>query len=456
MIESSFLAPGEIVENRYTILKEIGRGGFGRTYLAEDRNKYGEHCVLKEFAPQVEGDAALQKAQELFQREAQTLYQLKHPQIPCFRELFVTHHAGNNSLFLVQDYVEGQSYWQILQDRLQTGKTFTEAETIALMRDLLPVLDYIHRTGVVHRDITPDNIIRRTSDGLPVLIDFGGVKQIAVRAVQKYSQQNFATRIGKQGYAPDEQMVRGQAFPSSDLYALAATAITLISGKQPIDLYDTHHSQWKWQSAIPVTPEFAKILERLLAYQPPNRYQSAGELLDALSTLPLPNNYNPPIGNNSSPTPPNPVNNPVNPPIPAELTNPHPVNWRKPLQVGGSIVGVGLAATLVISLVIKGVSAIVSGVSGIFGGGNNPPATQTRSPSSTAPSQIPNAEKTRRDRIANRLKEKNLNANEFYRRVDREFYRQHPELQQRSLSNDSRDNKLREEWLSLAEKLLNN
>jgi serine/threonine-protein kinase len=452
MIESSFLAPGAIVENRYTILKELGRGGFGRTYLAEDRNKYGEHCVLKEFAPQVEGDAALQKAQELFQREAQTLYKLNHPQIPCFRELFVTHNVGNNSLLLVQDYVEGQSYWQILQDRLQTGKTFTEAEMIALMRDLLPVLDYIHRTGVVHRDITPDNIIRRTSDGLPVLIDFGGVKQIAVQAVQKYSQQNFATRIGKQGYAPDEQMVRGQAFPSSDLYALAATAITLLSGKQPTDLYDTHNSQWKWQSAISVTPEFAKILERLLAYQPPNRYQSAGELQNALSTISPPSNYNPqvPGGNNNPPNP------PVNPPIPDELTNPHPVNWRKPLKIGGSIVGVGLAATIAISLVIKGVSAIVSSVSDIFSGGNNPPVIQTRSPTSTAPSQIPNAEKTRRDRIASRVKEKNLNANEFYRRVDREFYRQHPELNRRSLSDESSDKKLREEWLSIAEKLLNN
>ncbi|MCY7393941.1 MAG: protein kinase, partial [Leptolyngbyaceae cyanobacterium CAN_BIN12] len=172
---------GDLLSWRYKVLNELGQGGFGRTYLAQDSNRFNEPCVLKEFAPQVEGEAALQKAEELFAREAGTLYQLQHPQIPRFRELFRAEWQGRDRLFLVQDYVEGQTYQELLHTRQQQGQSFSEAEITDLLLQLLPVLDYIHTACVIHRDISPDNLILRQTDCLPVLIDYGGVKQVAAR-----------------------------------------------------------------------------------------------------------------------------------------------------------------------------------------------------------------------------------------------------------------------------------
>ena len=107
MIESSLLTPGNILGNRYQIVRELGRGGFGRSYLAIDLNKFSEQCVLKEFAPQVRGQDELVKAKELFEREAGVLYKLQHPQIPTFRELLRVNSSGSESLLLVQDYIDG-------------------------------------------------------------------------------------------------------------------------------------------------------------------------------------------------------------------------------------------------------------------------------------------------------------------------------------------------------------
>ena len=230
-MESSLLTPGNVLGNRYEIVRELGRGGFGRSYLAIDRNKFGEKCVLKEFAPQVRGQAEFAKAKELFEREAGVLYKLKHPQIPAFRELLRVTVGGSESLLLIQDYIEGETYLQRLNQRLKQQQVFSEGELVELLHDLLPVIDYIHKLGVIHRDISPDNIIYRDRDQLPVLIDFGGVKEIATTIVSQYSTAKISTRIGKQGYAPDEQMIRGKVSPASDLYAVAATALTLLTGK---------------------------------------------------------------------------------------------------------------------------------------------------------------------------------------------------------------------------------
>jgi serine/threonine-protein kinase len=175
--------PGLILDERYRVVRQLGQGGFGRTYLAQDLHRFDELCVLKEFAPQVQGSYALQKAEELFEREAGVLYKLQHPQIPKFRELFQVKQEGEGLLFLVQDYVDGQTYHALLDARKRQGLRFNEAEVMQLLLKLLPVLEYIHALGVVHRDISPDNLILRSTDGLPVLIDFGGVKQVAATVI---------------------------------------------------------------------------------------------------------------------------------------------------------------------------------------------------------------------------------------------------------------------------------
>ena len=284
------ITAGLLLGDRYRITKQIGRGGFGRTYLCEDINRFNEPCVLKEFAPQVQGTAFLTKAQELFEREAGVMYRLQHPQIPMFREMFRVHRISSGQLFLVQDYVDGANYQQLLRHRLKQGKTFTEVEITEFLLRILPVLGYIHSLGVIHRDISPDNLIKRASDGLPVLIDFGGVKQLAVNAASQCAPSNgehhpqVPTRLGKVGYAPNEQIQRGTVFPHSDLYALAATSLVLLTGKEPPDLIDPQNFSWNWREHISLSPHLAAILDRMLQLRPHDRFASAQDILTALQT----------------------------------------------------------------------------------------------------------------------------------------------------------------------------
>lgn len=273
------LSPGTRLRDRYVVRQELGQGGFGRTYLVEDMGRFNERLVIKEFFPSLQGTEALQKAAELFQQEARTLYQLQHPQIPKFWEIF----QDRSRLFLVEDYVEGTTYQALLADRLHQGKRFSETETVKFLQDLLPVLSYLHQQGVIHRDIAPDNIIQSSKTGLPVLIDLGAAKQAAVNATTVNPNLHRGTSIGKVGYAPDEQVRLGIVAPYSDLYALAVTAIVLMAGKQPQDLLDQHSLQWRWQRELTLHPQFAQVLHRMLAPRPDQRFQSAAEVLHALN-----------------------------------------------------------------------------------------------------------------------------------------------------------------------------
>lgn len=286
---------GLVLGDRYRVVRQLGQGEFGRSYLAEDINRFNEACVLKEFAPQVQGSAALQKAEDLFEQEAGLLYKLQHPQIPRFRELFRVGLEGRDRLFLVQDYVEGRTYRQLLEDRQSQGICFSEVEIRQLFAQILPVLDYLHSAGVIHRDLSPDNLILRSSDQLPVLIDFGGVKQAATTATSEYigSVSSTAetaapvTRSGKLGYAPDEQIHQGLVSPQSDLYALAVTALVLLTGKDPLELLDRRHTgRQMWQSLVAPSPELTAVLTTMLAVRLEDRFPSAQSVLQALHLSP--------------------------------------------------------------------------------------------------------------------------------------------------------------------------
>lgn len=263
---------------RYNVLRELGEGGFGRTYLAEDLHRFKEPCVLKEFVPQIEDPNLLAKAQELFEREAKILYQLQHAQIPKFRELM----REGDQLFLVQDYVEGTTYRGLLQSRQDHGGHFSETEIIQLLYQLLPVLDYIHSLDIIHRDISPENLILRTQDGLPVLIDFGSVKQIAATVEQELSAGIHQTRIGKAGYVPPEQFQSGKVDATSDLYGLAATLVVLATGKEPQELYDIYESAWNWERFVTLGEPLNGVLKTMLAPSSAQRYPSAAAVIQAL------------------------------------------------------------------------------------------------------------------------------------------------------------------------------
>ena len=445
MSNSSLLAPGSTLEKRYRILSELGRGGFGRTYLAEDINRYNEHCVLKEFSPVVHSP----KAAELFDRESSMLYNLQHPQIPRFRELLRTDIGGNQSLFLVQDYIKGQTYEQILISRQQQGKNFTQAEVTQLLFQLLPVLEYIHSKNLIHRDISPDNIIQHDADKLPFLIDFGSVKQIAANAVHQFNRQSD-TAIGKQGYSPTEQMRQGKVSPASDLYALAVTALVLLTGKKPQKLYDINGKTWDWRSQVSVSPNLAAVLDKMLAEQPGDRYQSAKAVREALkdpklsqissiiSQMVTMNFVGRPFKNTTQTATSN--HSPVNP-------NPQIVKNNNifkliPWKTLGSLSVVLLPGMLAFSVVKSGFTL------------PKVPELPKFPDLPQLPDTSLNAEIARQEKIGKRRKNLNIDKDIFYQKVDELYYNKYPELKDRSLTEKPEDTEIRRKWYEVAEDLL--
>ena len=278
------IASGTLIDNRYIIQSMLGQGGLGRTYLAHDTRRFNEPCVLKEFAPFGTGSDGIEKCRDLFKREAKILHQLEHPQIPCFLACF----EGEGRLFLVQEYVNGKTYSMLLQERRAKGQTFTENEVVFWLQKLLPVLEYVHQHQVIHRDISPDNIMLPVGGNLPVLIDFGVGKQIA--RLNEATQKNTAfagnlSLVGKVGYAPREQISLGLCSPSSDIYALGVTAVVLLTGRNPSHLMDRYSLDWNWQEYTNISDTFAQILNRMLADTPKARYQTTREVLIQLEQL---------------------------------------------------------------------------------------------------------------------------------------------------------------------------
>ncbi|MBD2513627.1 serine/threonine protein kinase [Nostoc sp. FACHB-973] len=277
-----------LLDGRYVTMKLLGRGGFGAAFLARDRRIPGmRQCVVKQFQPAGNlTSTQLHQAQIMFEREAEVLAQIgnEHEQIP---DLFAFFPVIVNSLqsgqqdqffYLVQEYIDGQN----LEEELTQQGKFSEQQVLELLQEILKVLKFVHEKGIIHRDIKPSNIMRRR-DGKLFLLDFGAVKQVANVA----SGAASSTGIYSMGFAPPEQMTGGQVFPSTDLYALAVTVITLLTDKEATQLFDAYSNQWKWRMQVNVNPRLASILDNMLLPAANQRFQSAQEVLDALNSPPL-------------------------------------------------------------------------------------------------------------------------------------------------------------------------
>ena len=439
--------PGITLNNHYRIVRELGHGGFGRTYLAEDAHRFNEPCVLKEFAPQVQGSYALQKSEELFEREAGVLYKLQHNQIPRFRELFRVSISDRGYLFLVQDYVPGQTYRFLLDARKRQGLRFIEAEINQLLIQILPVLEYIHSLGVLHRDISPDNLILRLSDGMPVLIDFGGVKQVAATVESLFAEANGtpapATRIGKLGYAPVEQMQMGIVSPHSDLYALAATVLVLLTGKEPHQLLDTQTLHWNWRAECSLSPNLSLVLDKMLAQQPSQRYSSAREVMLALSG-------NPPL---QPPLPPAPDFGLTQPPdhSPIPVPAPAPKLPGTPVRVAA----IGNQQKMPAWKMVLFVVAVLSSMGGIgWLAGNSLLNLRSKVPKVSQPAgPKQQQEDALQDRFV-KLKIDDRFYSGYVNLVDETFYAKYPELGGRLLKEGDDDRQWRERWQKIGDELL--
>ncbi|AFZ35399.1 serine/threonine protein kinase [Stanieria cyanosphaera PCC 7437] len=278
----SEILPGTLIERRYRVKRTIGQGGMGRTYLVADEQRFNKLCVLKEFAPRDLEASFVNKSRELFEREARVLNKIDHPQIPKFLGWF----TELGRLLLVQEYIDGYTYAELLQQRQQEGKTFSETEVIQWLKDLLPVLSYIHAHNIIHRDISPDNIMLPIGSDKPMLIDFGLVnKQAITQLTASHNSLQIPTAVGKIGYSPSEQINEGKYYFNSDLYALAVTALVLLIGKHPQTFFDNFKLKWYWQDFVTIREDFGNIIDKMLARVPQERYQSAQEVLMALSTI---------------------------------------------------------------------------------------------------------------------------------------------------------------------------
>ncbi|MTJ11967.1 DUF4101 domain-containing protein [Anabaena sp. UHCC 0187] len=270
-----------LLNNRYQVLRELGSGGFGKTFLAEDTQMpSAKRCVIKQLIPVVNNPQVYQLVQERFQQEAAILEELgdRNSQIPQLYAYFME----GGEFYLVQQYVEGKT----LTEKLQQQGVLSEITVKEILINILQILEYVHSKGIVHRDIKPDNIILRFSDSKPVLIDFGAVKVTMNTEVSPSGNSHQSIVIGTPGFMPMEQSAGRPVF-SSDLFSLGLTAIYLLTGKIPQDLpTEPNLGNILWRHFAPyLNVNFGDVLDKAIAYHPRDRYLNAREMLTALQTL---------------------------------------------------------------------------------------------------------------------------------------------------------------------------
>jgi len=281
---------GRTLRNRYQIIKFLGKGGFGHTYLAKDLDLPGHpQCVVKHLKPKDPNPDHLLIARRLFDAEAQTLYKLGklHDQIPKLS----AHFEEKGEFYLVQDFIAGHD----LTKELILGKKLSESYTITLLHNILEILAIVHQQKVIHRDLKPDNLMRR-QDGKIVLIDFGAVKEISTIVVNAQKQTSLTIAIGTPGYMPSEQ-AKGKPRFASDIHAVGMMGIQALTGEHPFNLReDTHTGEVIWRNQAQVSNNLANVLDKMVRDNFSQRYQNADEAFQAILSL-----------SQSSPPPPSPT-----------------------------------------------------------------------------------------------------------------------------------------------------
>lgn len=265
---------GLLLGDRYRILQALGMGGMGRTYLAEDTQRPGRpKCVVKHLRPASTDVYFLATARRLFNAEAEVLENLgQHDRMPKLLAYF----EQGEEFYLVQELIDGYP----LTAELGNGQRWTEPEVIQLLQEVLELLEVVHSYNMIHRDIKPDNLLRR-KDGRLVLIDFGAVKQVRM---QPTAFGNPTVVVGTPGYMPPEQ-INGRPHPSSDLYALGIIAIQALTGIAPTQIMRDPQGELVWRYLVEVHPGLAFFLSKMVRRQVGDRFQSAKEAVQALQPI---------------------------------------------------------------------------------------------------------------------------------------------------------------------------
>jgi eukaryotic-like serine/threonine-protein kinase len=271
--------PGDVLRNRYRIEKALAAGGFGETYLAIDLDYPGQRqVVVKHLKPASRDPGTLQIARRLFESEAQVLAELGETsdRLPALYAYF----EEQGEFYLVQEFIAGQTLTAEL-----AGRQLSEAQTIEVLQEVLAGLAVVHGKNKIHRDLKPDNIMRRAKDGKLVLIDFGAVKEVRQAAgMGTNAALSASIGIGTQGYMPTEQAI---GFPrlASDVYAVGAIGIQCLTGKHPNGLFDEDILALRWQHLCQVSAGLAAVLEKMVAQKPNERYKDGMLAMGAVEQL---------------------------------------------------------------------------------------------------------------------------------------------------------------------------
>jgi len=292
-----YIQLGQILHGTYEILDRLGEGGFAITYTARmntpdsplntpDSPRY----VVKEIPFPISNDPrVLERARNRFEREARALHRLgQNSRIPELFDRF----EENNHFYLVQEYVQGHP----LSQELAPGDRWNEQRTVALLQEVLEILQIVHQEDIVHRDITPANLIRREADGQIVLIDFGAVREISTFTANSTGEIFSSQAIGTSGYMPAEQYnPRSVPQPYNDIYAVGIIAIQALTGRSPNTLpQDPLNCELIWnystpdQPAVQVSEGLQNILTQMVRFHFQDRYQSVADVLRDLDSLAQP------------------------------------------------------------------------------------------------------------------------------------------------------------------------
>ncbi|WP_069806075.1 serine/threonine-protein kinase [Thermogemmatispora onikobensis] len=261
---------GALLLGRYHLIRELGQGGMGTVFLAEDRRLGARAVAVKCLYKHRLNTQERAEAERAFQQEAELLARLHHPSLPAIHDYWSEPEAS----YLVMDYIEGETL-EVIQQRAGQ-RPLPLVQVLGWGQQLCEVLAYLHeqQPPIIFRDLKPANVMLRRSDGRLLLIDFGIARHF------KPGQAHDTVAFGSPGFAAPEQYGKEQTTPRSDLYSLGAVLHYLLSGRDPSE------QPFRFAPLRQLNPEvpegLARLIAELVALEPKHRPSSAREVLEQL------------------------------------------------------------------------------------------------------------------------------------------------------------------------------